>query len=252
MAQAPRIALALPNWAPRPRRICPIRKSAAIRRVCFSHGAFVNLSFKMSPAPLSSPSANDHNMPLDPLTVAGQLDIVHRIEHLTPPGRSEALPLLSLVAVAALALTGCGGSSRPTATTARPASGSSPPTSRLTASADTICRRLNDELTATQPGRDANHADLARNALRHAALERQATKSLSGLTPPASLARDWAQILAYRRRLAAELVTIGHDWELNDTQAIRTLGAAKKQIHVKMATIASHDGFTDCSRVGSA
>ena len=163
----------------------------------------------------------------------------------------KILLLLALAAGGIAVLTGCGGSSRVMATGAaastRP-SGSSA-ASQLIARADAVCKRLNNEIAATPPGMQDSPLKLSRNALQHAALERKAVSDLSRLTPPASLAHDWAQILADTRRLAAELTTLGRYWKLDEKQRISALGASKKHIHTELSAIASHDGFKDCSHV---
>jgi hypothetical protein len=165
------------------------------------------------------------------------------------PRRTNIVLLLTLGAVGTLALTGCGESSRATAT---PATASTPPSNsstELIAQADAICKRLNDQIAATSPGKRDSPLQLSRNALQHAALERKAARDLSRLTPPKSLAHDWAQMLAYVRRLSAELATLGRYWKLNETQGIRTLAASKKQVHQKLSAIASRDCFKDCSHI---
>ena len=139
-----------------------------------------------------------------------------------------------------LALAGCGGSS--TAATAG---------SAWTAKADVICRQLNARLVSTPPGPHASHAEIARNALQHAALEQAVATELGKLTPPAALTRDWAQILAYRRQLSTQLVALAASWKRNDIKRLRVLGRSKEKIHLKLAAIAHGDGFRDCSHVGS-
>jgi hypothetical protein len=166
--------------------------------------------------------------------------------------------ILVVAAAVSLLATGCGGSEHP------PASGSAArapgrsrsthseeraATSRLIASADAICRRFNKELTgASRP----QASKVARTAPRNAALEQRAVAELSKLTPPASLARDWKQIIAYRRTLAEELVTLARDAKADNVQGMQALAASKKRVHDELTKLAAHDGFTDCSSVGTA
>ena len=121
--------------------------------------------------------------------------------------------------------------------------------SRLIAHADAICRRVNKELTsASRP----EASKVARTAPHNAALEQRAVVALSKLTPPASLARDWTQIIAYRRTLAQELVALARDAKVGDVPAMQALGVTKKHVHQKLTQLATHDGFTDCSSVGTS
>jgi hypothetical protein len=154
----------------------------------------------------------------------------------------------ALAILATLVATGCGSSSK-----AEPRGSSGPPSesaaaARLIAQADPICRRLNVELAAAAR---ASHVAIATSALRNAVLERTAVAQLSKLTPPASLAQDWRQILRYRRTLAEELVKLGGYAKANDAQAIKALAVSKKRVHKKLFEIARRDGFEHCSRVSS-
>jgi len=164
----------------------------------------------------------------------------------------------ALVAAAMLAAAGCGGSS--TAAPSGSAASRTEPTesrtsndsaarSRLIAKADAICRRLNRELAAAPSRLEARQ--IASSAPRNAALERRALAELGRLRPPASLARDWRQIIAYRRTLAEELAELGRYAKAGDVPAMKALGASKKRVHQKLSELATRDGFKDCSRVGA-
>jgi len=168
------------------------------------------------------------------------------------------LGVVVVVAVAPLFAAGCGGSGKAPAISSaassvgRTESGNSNESaakSRLIAHADAICRRLNRELTsASRP----EASKVARTAPHNAALEQRAVVALSKLTPPASLARDWTQIIAYRRTLAQELVALARDAKVGDVPAMQALGVTKKHVHQKLTQLATHDGFTDCSSVGTS
>lgn len=73
---------------------------------------------------------------------------------------------------------------------------------------------------------------------------------LSKLSPPPSLAHDWTQIIADRRKLATELVKLGGYARNGDAQAIQALTISKKRLHKHPFETASKDGFKHCSRVG--
>jgi hypothetical protein len=167
------------------------------------------------------------------------------------PRHTKIVLLLALVAVGMPALTGCGQSSRATASpaTASTSTSKSPADAQLIARADAICKRLSDEIKATLPGKRDSNLELGRNALQHAALERKAASTLGKLTPPPSLAHDWAQILAYSRRLSSGLVTLSRYWKLDEKQGISAVAASKNQIHLKLSALASRDGFKDCSHI---
>lgn len=172
--------------------------------------------------------------------------------------------LLALVVVAVSA-GGCGGGSHTasstvpanatasTASTASNAAASRPPGSdpglrQFIAEADPICRRLDSELAAAEP-KSLALAEVARLAPRRAALELAAVTGLGRLAVPAAIARDWRQIVAYRRTLADELLELGQKAKANDAAAIDGLAASKKRVHERLLATASRDGFKYCSRV---
>jgi hypothetical protein len=164
--------------------------------------------------------------------------------------------LSAVVLVAAtLAAGGCGdGSSQTPASGATRSSGSLPsggPLSRseLIARADAICLRLNNELAATA-AKSVGMREIARVSPRHAALEQTAVMELSKLTPPASIARDWRQIVAYRQTLAEELALLGRYAKVKNARSVRALAVSKKHLHRQLTTVATRDGFKRCSRLG--
>ena len=119
----------------------------------------------------------------------------------------------------------------------------------MIAGADAICGRLNAKFAAGK-ATSLRVREIARLAPSRAALERTTATELSKLTPPASIASDWRQIIAYRKTLAEELVKLGQDAKLNDAAGIRALAASKKRVHGQLLSTATRDGFKDCSRVG--
>jgi hypothetical protein len=153
-------------------------------------------------------------------------------------------PVLALLLSAAVA--GCGGSSG----TELPAAATSPAGKQFIASADRICGQLNTRLLASAASSHSTTAQLARNAATHAELETSTIAQLNKLSAPAGLAGDWAQMLADRRDLAGQLVTIAHAWQLDDKQRVASLAKAKASLHVQIQLLAHKDGFTACSRVG--
>jgi hypothetical protein len=148
-----------------------------------------------------------------------------------PAKRAFLAPLL----VTLLAAAGCGGS-----TTAAPP---------LISQADAICKRLNAQLVPSASPR-LSAAKLARSSLRHAALERGALAQLRKLTPPASLAADWKQGIAFRQMLVSELVGLAQATRSNDVKQAKALIASKARVRQKLFEIAKSDGFKDCTHVG--
>jgi hypothetical protein len=118
----------------------------------------------------------------------------------------------------------------------------------LIARADTICRGLDTKRAAVNPA-NLSMREIARFAPPRAALEQAAVTELSKLTPPASIARDWRQVIAYRTTLTKELFKLGSDAKVNDAPGIRALAASKKLVHQKLLTVATRDGFKYCSGV---
>jgi hypothetical protein len=146
----------------------------------------------------------------------------------------------------ALAGAGCGGSSTSTgAGQPRPAHASSP----LVAKADAICNELNRRLAAEHVASTDDH-ELARITPVSAFLEEQAIHELSALTPPASLAHDWQQMMGYRRTLARELTELGRAAKAKDEPGVQGLIASKKLVHHKLELLATHAGLVACARLG--
>jgi hypothetical protein len=157
-------------------------------------------------------------------------------------------------------IAGCGGGSTPahTATSARSAtvakaSGSKASLTRdqLIAAAEPICRRLDRALSATEnakPSADANARmrEIVRIDPSHAVLEQKVATELAKLSPPPSLAHDWAQIVSYRSRLAGELARLARAAARKDTTEVNGLAKSKKEVHVLLRKLATRDGFKEC------
>jgi hypothetical protein len=163
------------------------------------------------------------------------------------------------VALAAIALAGCGGSGDSASsstfaanagesTSSAGSSGSSALGSQLVTSADAICKRLNAELALDEP-KSLSTREVARYAPQRAAEERAAVAKLSRLTPPPAGAHEWAQILSYRRTLAAELALLGRAAQTKNIKAMNTLANTKKRVHEELLAVAKHAGFKYCQQV---
>ena len=175
--------------------------------------------------------------------------------------------------VLAIALTGCGDTSKPVQGVPAPSTRSAPravtrtgrsttakaratskhsPSSRFVATAEAICGRLNAEITATPPNSTGGARALGENATSHGALELAAARKLGKLEPPGDLARQWVQIVRYRTELAQSLIVLGHDVENQDARAIARLATAKQAAHAAMSNVAHRAEFKQCARIGTA
>jgi hypothetical protein len=115
--------------------------------------------------------------------------------------------------------------------------------------ADAICHRLNAQFAATEP-KSQSIAESARIVPRRAIVEQRVVIELGGLTPPASLAHQLKQIIAYRRALAQELAELGLVAKHGDTAAFRRLAASKVQLHRELTAAAASAGLRECGRTG--
>jgi hypothetical protein len=165
-------------------------------------------------------------------------------------GRSRLTSVCTTVALA-LAFAGCGSGSSHIVSAASHAAGSTAPADELVTKADTICKRVDTVLVTSRRG-SLDLPAIARSAPHNAALERVALTELSELKVPASLSRDWAQIVAYRRTLARELVELGRAARADDRRAVQALAKSKMQVHYKLSALARRDGFRYCSGVSAA
>jgi hypothetical protein len=165
-------------------------------------------------------------------------------------GPRDPRPVAGALCALAIALAGagCGGGSTSTSTGAvqpRPAHAVSP----LVAKADAICNELNRQLAAEHVANTGDH-ELARITPVSAALEEQAIHELSALTPPASLAHEWQEMMSVRRTLTRELKQLGHAAKVNDELRVQGLIVSKKLSHHKLEVLATQAGLAACARLG--
>jgi ABC-type enterochelin transport system substrate-binding protein len=160
--------------------------------------------------------------------------------------RHTILVLLALAT--ALALVGCGGSSSSQTTagatqTATQATDVTVPTgaplahSVFAAKASAICARLYRAQASLKGARVRNNADLKRIAVGLKANEGRAVVELSALAPPASLAREWRQVLSDARTLTSE---IGAMFVKFEEEGINSSAAAKLNAEVAALTARAH------------
>jgi hypothetical protein len=174
------------------------------------------------------------------------------------------LPVFVLIAVT-LAAGGCGGSKGGSSTASSTtvsgagtsassqvsstATGSGKPLSaaQLVAKADAICAQLNTELDRDHIRRQQ---DIARIVPHRVAAEQAALTALSILTPPASMAHDYRQMLATRRTLIEDTTKLGQAAAADGTNADTSLYASSTALVRQMATTAQRDGFKSCGKLG--
>lgn len=179
------------------------------------------------------------------------------------------LELGGLLAVLLLAgaLAGCGGGSSSSAATssgrtAGPASTSSTATSastssstasaphdRFAAEAEAICSHAQDELNKVKLPARVTFAEIVRVAPGHASTERRAVDALERLTAPTTLAQDWRQIVAARRKLAGILSEVVAAARRKDLKSIEALSAVKERERGLLAESARRAGLRACGEV---
>jgi hypothetical protein len=169
------------------------------------------------------------------------------------------------LATTALAAAGCGSTSKPsstggsvgastttaatTATTTVRSSTRTRPLTRaqLIAQADVICRKVNARRSKMKI---KTSQDYARSVPPFASYEQVMYAKLDKLVPPASMAKDWTQIVAQARTLAAGMTKIGQYAKTKDLEAANGVFSSASKAQAQMIVIAKLDGFKDCSRPG--
>jgi len=150
---------------------------------------------------------------------------------------------LSALALLAVALTaaGCGGSTS--------SNGSKQLTrAELIAKADAICKRANAERAAMPSIR--TRSDYAIVLPRVATNNDAAIAELARLTPPASMASDWKQIIASERTLTRYMRTFSKNVASYDIRATRALVHQADSVRQSMIATAQGAGFNDCAKFG--
>jgi hypothetical protein len=140
---------------------------------------------------------------------------------------------LTLAAIT-LAASGCGKSSKPLTR------------AELVAKADTICRRVNNQLKSSN-NTISSQRDIARIAPRLASFEQTALAELSKLVPPMPLANDWKTIIAGAQTLADNTAKLGEYAKENNIKAAKGLISTSQKVQQEMLATAKRDGFKDCS-----
>jgi hypothetical protein len=153
-------------------------------------------------------------------------------------------PLLAALALAATALTasGCGGSAGSTKPLTR---------SELIARGDAICRRINAKISTITV---SSAQDYARLAPPLAAYEQTAVAEMRKLTPPASMANDWKQIVTGAQMLADGTAKLGeyaqtsNPFQAHQTPSVHAAFVATTEGAKQIVTAAQREGFNDCAQ----
>ena len=173
---------------------------------------------------------------------------------------------LRLVAVAlattSIAASGCGGSSKTSSGTASTPTGSStshtessptePSTqtgpltrAELIAQADTICRRLNQKRLSTTVGARQTYADVLTPV---AAYDQAAAAQMRKLTPPASIAKDWNQIVSGTQAIADAMTATVAYAKAGKLKEAEPLSIKLERATQQILSAAKRAGFKDCAR----
>lgn len=136
------------------------------------------------------------------------------------------------LAAAALAVSGCGGSSAKPLTRAE-----------LTAKANAICMNV----TAKLPKKSIKSVpEIADTAIELASSEQGALTELSKLVPPAELESDWKAFVAGAEKLAENTAKIGAYAKSNDLKGASDLITNSERTTQQMTEIAKRVGIKEC------
>jgi hypothetical protein len=142
-----------------------------------------------------------------------------------------------VVAATVLVVSGCGESADSPKRLTR---------SELIARGDTICRRLSIKLAATTIRSAQSYVPLA-------AYEHAAVVEMRNLTPPASMANGWGQMVGGAQKLADATAKLGTYPQAGGfvatTPAVRTAFAAAVEGTKQMSAAAGREGFKDCAQI---
>jgi len=172
------------------------------------------------------------------------------------------------LAATALAICGCGGSSKTTsttsaATTSTPATTASAPITSTTtpsvktasgealtqaeliAKADAICARINTKRSSVVVSTAQQYKTLVPQL---ATYEQAAVAELATLVPPASMAGDWKLIVAGSQQLADNITKLGEYAKANRLGSQNALVASNEKTQEQLTAVAKRAGFKDCAQ----
>jgi hypothetical protein len=141
----------------------------------------------------------------------------------------------AVLAATALAVCGCGSSSKPLTR------------AELTAKADTICKSVSAKLATNK--KISSIQDIARTAPKLASSEQSALNELSKLVPPAAMEADWKTFITGAQSLAENTAKLGEYAKSNNLKSARTLIVSSETTVKQMTAIAQKYGIKNCEQV---
>ncbi len=163
-----------------------------------------------------------------------------------------------VVAVTFVAVSGCGGSSKSssqstslsdsgktTAPTRTPVKMAPLTRAALINKADAICFTVNAKRASTKI---TSSQDYARFVPPLAAREQTASAELAKLTPPASMTRDWDQIVSSAKALADSTTKLGEYAKKYSFKEASKLLPLMEHTQQLMIATAKRNGFKDCAQ----
>jgi hypothetical protein len=136
-----------------------------------------------------------------------------------------------------------------TASSAATTSASTPhAASGAAAQADTICVRRNQELVGVPIG-SGGLAATASAASRRGAIEQRALAELGKLTPPASVAHDWKNLIAASKISLGHVLELAKDASSNDREGASRELAASGGAQLRLLVAAVRTGARHCATI---
>jgi hypothetical protein len=169
------------------------------------------------------------------------------------------------LATTALAAAGCGSTSKQsstdgsvggstttmtaTATSSKPITPQPLTRAKLIAQANVICRQVNARRAKMRIMEIKTPQDYARFVPPFASYQQAMFAKLDKLIPPASMAKDWIQILAQAKTLADDMTRIGEYAKANEIGEVDGMLPPSTKAQEQMIVTAKRDGFKDCARL---
>lgn len=127
--------------------------------------------------------------------------------------------------------------------------GSATPLTRaqLASHANALCIQLQNKIKQVGPARTTQ--GLAHLAHKLAGFEQQQLEAMHKLTPPASMASDWKQMLQGAEEIAEAAGTLSTDVQLKKQKAADEALKQVGKVEQRIKPIAKKDGFTSCEEL---
>jgi C4-dicarboxylate-specific signal transduction histidine kinase len=165
--------------------------------------------------------------------------------------------MATLALTSMLVVSSCGGSSRPsqqpttpanpttkTATAQQAAQSKSLTRAQLTARVNAVCKRT---AARRNPLKIRSQAEFAVVIPQVAAFQRTMAAELGKLSPPAALATEWNQFVAYARTLADSATKVGEELQTNRFDANQPAYTSFARTRLQLRALAKRDGFRACA-----